>query len=181
MTNPTAQLETATFGGGCFWCTEAIFQQLQGVEQVVSGYSGGQMLNPDYRSVCTGSTGHAEVIQIQFDPRQISYRDLVSIHLATHDPTTLNRQGADRGTQYRSVIFTHSPEQQAHAQQVIQEIQANFDEPIVTQVLPAETFYAAEDYHQNYYQSNPSAGYCQAVINPKLSKARALFRDNLKT
>lgn len=180
MTNPTAQLETATFGGGCFWCTEAIFQQLQGVEQVVSGYSGGQMLNPDYRSVCTGSTGHAEVIQIQFDPHQISYRDLVSIHLATHDPTTLNRQGADRGTQYRSVIFTHSPEQQIAAQQVLTEMQANFEAPIVTQIMPATTFYAAEDYHQNYYQNNPQAGYCQAVINPKLSKARALFRDNLK-
>lgn len=180
MTNPTAQLETATFGGGCFWCTEAIFQQLQGVEQVISGYSGGQMLNPDYRSVCTGSTGHAEVIQIQFDPRQISYRDLVSIHLATHDPTTLNRQGTDRGTQYRSVIFTHTPEQQITAQQVLTEMQANFDAPIVTQIMPATTFYAAEDYHQNYYQSNPQAGYCQAVINPKLSKARALFRDNLK-
>ncbi|MFZ1387897.1 MAG: peptide-methionine (S)-S-oxide reductase MsrA [Thiolinea sp.] len=173
------QLETATFGGGCFWCTEAVFQQLRGVESVVSGYSGGQMLNPDYRSVCNGTTGHAEVIQIEFDPTQISYADLLRIHLATHDPTTLNRQGADRGTQYRSVIFTHSPEQQATAQAVVQEMQANFDESIVTQVVPAETFYAAEDYHQNYYRSNPGAGYCQAVINPKLSKARALFKQYL--
>lgn len=173
------QLETATFGGGCFWCTEAVFQQLRGVESVVSGYSGGQMLNPDYRSVCNGTTGHAEVIQIEFDPTQISYADLLRIHLATHDPTTLNRQGADRGTQYRSVIFTHSPEQQATAQAVVQEMQANFDEPVVTQIVPAETFYAAEDYHQNYYRSNPGAGYCQAVINPKLSKARALFKQYL--
>lgn len=173
------QLETATFGGGCFWCTEAVFQQLRGVESVVSGYSGGQMLNPDYRSVCNGTTGHAEVIQIEFDPTQISYADLLRIHLATHDPTTLNRQGADRGTQYRSVIFTHSAEQQATAQAVVQEMQANFDESIVTQVVPAETFYAAEDYHQDYYRSNPGAGYCQAVINPKLSKARALFKQYL--
>lgn len=173
-------LETATFGGGCFWCTEAVFQPLQGVESVVSGYSGGQLLNPDYRSVCSGKTGHAEVIQMQFNPAQISYADLVRIHLATHDPTTLNRQGADRGTQYRSVIFTHSPEQQATAQQVLTAMQANFDDPIVTQVMPAEIFYPAEDYHQNYYRSNPYAGYCQAVINPKLSKVRALFRERLK-
>lgn len=172
-------LETATFGGGCFWCTEAVFQQLRGVENVVSGYSGGQMLNPDYRSVCNGTTGHAEVIQIQFDPAQISYADLLRIHWATHDPTTLNRQGADRGTQYRSVIFTHSTEQQTMAQAVMQEMQANFDEPMVTQIVAAETFYAAEDYHQNYYRSNPNAGYCQAVINPKLSKARALFKQYL--
>lgn len=174
-----AQLETATFGGGCFWCTEAVFQSLRGVESVMSGYSGGQMLNPDYRNVCNGTTGHAEVIQIQFDPTQISYADLLRIHLATHDPTSLNRQGADRGTQYRSVIFTHSAEQQATAQQVIAEMQENFDDPIVTQVMPAETFYAAEDYHQNYYRSNPSAGYCQAVINPKLNKVRDFFQQYL--
>lgn len=167
-----SHFETATLGGGCFWCTEAVFQLLRGVEQVVSGYSGGHLLNPDYRSVCNGNTGHAEVIQIQFDPTQISYADLIRIHLATHDPTTLNRQGADRGTQYRSVIFTQSAEQQAIAQQVVAEMQANFAEPIVTQIVPAETFYAAEDYHQNYYRSNPGAGYCQAVISPKLSKVR---------
>lgn len=175
----TSSLETATFGGGCFWCTEAVFQQLRGVEQVVSGYSGGHLLNPDYRSVCNGTTGHAEVIQLQFDPKQISYADLLRIHLATHDPTTLNRQGADRGTQYRSVIFTHSAEQQATAHTIVAEMQANFDDPIVTQIVPAETFYAAEDYHQNYYRSNPNAGYCQAVINPKLTKARALFKQYL--
>ncbi|TXH67071.1 MAG: peptide-methionine (S)-S-oxide reductase MsrA [Thiothrix sp.] len=175
----TASLEIATFGGGCFWCTEAVFQQLRGVEQVVSGYSGGHLLNPDYRSVCNGTTGHAEVIQLHFDPKQISYADLLRIHLATHDPTTLNRQGADRGTQYRSVIFTHSAEQQATAHTVVAEMQANFDDPIVTQIVPAETFYPAEDYHQNYYRSNPSAGYCQAVINPKLTKARALFKQYL--
>lgn len=173
-------LAMATLGGGCFWCTEAVFQQLRGVERVVSGYSGGQILNPDYHSVCNGSTGHAEVIQIHFDPSQISYTDLLRIHLATHDPTTLNRQGADRGTQYRSVIFTHSPEQQATAEQVIKEMQQNFTDPIVTEIAPAETFYAAEDYHQNYYRSNLNAGYCQAVINPKLGKARALFREQLK-
>lgn len=175
----TSPLETASFGGGCFWCTEAIFQELQGIEQVVSGYSGGHLPNPDYRSVCTGKTGHAELVQIQFDPTQISYADLVRIHLATHDPTSLNRQGADRGTQYRSVIFTHSPEQQATAQAVVEEMQANFEAPIVTQITPAETFYPAEDYHQNYYRTNPSAGYCQAVINPKLSKARTLLKQYL--
>lgn len=173
--------EIATFGGGCFWCTEAVFQQLRGVESVVSGYSGGQTLNPDYRSVCNGNTGHAEVIQVKFDPSQISYADLLRIHLATHDPTTLNRQGADRGTQYRSVIFTENAEQQAIAQQVLAEMQSAFDEPIVTQIVPLDKFYKAEDYHQNYYRSNPSAGYCQAVISPKLSKARALFREKLKT
>lgn len=173
------RLETATLGGGCFWCTEAVFQPLRGVETVVSGYSGGQMLNPDYRNVCNGTTGHAEVIQLQFDPSQMSYADVLRIHLATHDPTTLNRQGADRGTQYRSVIFTHSAEQQATAEQVVKEMQANFSEPIVTQVLPAETFYAAEAYHQNYYRSNPGAGYCQVVIHPKLSKVRALFKQYL--
>ena len=172
-------LETATLGGGCFWCTEAVFQPLRGVETVVSGYSGGQMLNPDYRSVCNGTTGHAEVIQLQFDPSQMSYADLLRIHLATHDPTTLNRQGADRGTQYRSVIFTHSAEQQATAEHVVKEMQANFSEPIVTQILPAETFYAAEAYHQNYYRLNSGAGYCQVVIHPKLSKVRVLFKQYL--
>lgn len=179
MTNPPLQFETATFGGGCFWCTEAVFQQLRGVEQVISGYSGGQMLNPDYRSVCNGNTGHAEVIQLQFDPNQISYADLLRIHLATHDPTTLNRQGADRGTQYRSVIFTHSPEQHLIAQQVVEEMQAHFADPIVTQLTPAERFYPAEAYHQNYYRTHPEAGYCQVVIHPKLNKARALFRQYL--
>lgn len=172
-------LQTATFGGGCFWCTEAVFQSLRGVHSVVSGYSGGQQPNPDYRSVCTGSTGHAEVIQVQFDPNIISYADLLRIHLATHDPTTLNRQGADRGTQYRSVIFTHDTEQQATADAIKAEMQSAYDAPIVTQIEPLDVFYPAEDYHQNYYHSNPDAGYCMAVIQPKLSKTRALFKQYL--
>lgn len=174
-------LATATFGGGCFWCTEAVFQPLRGVVSVTSGYSGGHLPAPDYRAVCNGTTGHAEVIQVRFDPQAISYADLLYIHLATHDPTTLNRQGADRGTQYRSIIFTQDAEQEAVAKAVIDAMQAQVDQPIVTQVQPATTFYPAEAYHQNYYASNPQAGYCQAVINPKLHKVRALFKDKLKT
>jgi peptide methionine sulfoxide reductase msrA/msrB len=177
---PTTQTETATFGGGCFWCTEAVFQPLRGVLSVVSGYSGGHVDNPGYRAVCSGATGHAEVVQIVFDPTEITYEDLLRIHLATHDPTTPNQQGADRGTQYRSVIFAHNETQDAAARKVIGEMQSAFERPIVTDVQPLATFYPAEDYHQNYYNTNPGAGYCQAVINPKLKKARELFKAKLR-
>ncbi len=172
--------ETATFGGGCFWCTEAVFQQLRGVLSVESGYSGGHLENPSYRAVCDGTTGHAEVIQIIFDPGQLIYSDLLRIHLSTHNPTTLNQQGPDRGTQYRSIILAHSDEQQKTAQSVIQEMQEAFDKPVVTEIKPFEKFYKAEAYHQDYYGKNSNAGYCQAVINPKLGKFRALFKDKLK-
>ena len=174
--------ELATFGGGCFWCLEATFELLQGVDKVVSGYAGGQMPTPDYHSVCTGETGHAEVVQIAFDPAVISYRELLDVFFATHDPTTLNRQGADVGTQYRSAIFYHSPEQKAEAQRRIAELSAEnvFGRPIVTEVVPLETFYPAEDYHQGYYRGNPHQGYCQAVIAPKVAKLRKGFAAKLK-
>ena len=170
----------ATFGGGCFWCTEAIFKQLVGVIEVCSGYSGGQRENPDYQQVCSGATGHAEVVQITFDPTRISYADLVRLHLSSHDPTTLNRQGADQGTQYRSVIFTHDDAQSAEARQVIADMQALFTAPIVTEVQPFTAFYKAESYHQDYYARNPDAGYCRMVIAPKLNKFRQQFMDKLR-
>jgi len=173
-------LSLATFGGGCFWCTEAIFKQLAGVIEVCSGYSGGQRVNPDYRQVCSGATGHAEVVQITFDPTLISYVDLVRLHLASHDPTTLNRQGADQGTQYRSVIFTHDEVQASEARQVIADMQDLFSAPIVTEVRPFTTFYKAEPYHQDYYAMNPDAGYCRMVIAPKLKKFRTQFMDKLR-
>jgi peptide-methionine (S)-S-oxide reductase len=171
------QREFATFGGGCFWCLEAIFEMLQGVDKVVSGYTGGHMDNPDYRSVCTGQTGHAEVVQITFDPAVASYRELLDVFFGTHDPTTLNRQGADVGTQYRSAIFYHSPQQKEEAERRIAELNAEriFDRPIVTEVVPLEKFYPAEDYHQGYYRANPEQGYCQAVIAPKVAKLRKLL------
>ena len=175
-----ALLTTATFGGGCFWCTHAIFNQVQGVVSVQSGYSGGHGENPSYRAVCNGTTGHAEVVQMMFDPGQISYADLLRIHLSTHNPTTLNQQGPDRGTQYRSLILAHTDQQKKLAEDVINELQTAFDTPIVTEIKPFEVFYAAEAYHQDYYQKNSNAGYCQAVINPKLSKFRMLFKENLK-
>ena len=170
-------METATFGGGCFWCLEAVFEDLVGVEKSVSGYAGGAGANPTYRDVCSGTTGHAEVVQLTFDPAKISYRQLLEIFFATHDPTTLNRQGADAGTQYRSVIFTHSPEQEATAKALMQEFDGMniWSRPIVTEVTPLPTFYPAEAYHQGYYSQNPSAGYCQAVVAPKLAKFRKLF------
>jgi len=170
----------ATFGGGCFWCTEAIFQQLAGVSRVESGYSGGEIANPTYQAVCTGQTGHAEVVQITFDQTVISYADLVRIHLSTHNPTTHNQQGADRGTQYRSIILAYDAEQDAVARQVIEEMASAYDDPIVTEVQPLETFYTAEDNHQDYYVSNPRKPYCNAVISPKLQKFRELFREKLK-
>ncbi|MBS0000204.1 MAG: bifunctional methionine sulfoxide reductase B/A protein [Cyclobacteriaceae bacterium] len=170
----------ATFGGGCFWCTEAIFQQLEGVLKVESGYSGGKVVNPTYREVCSGLTGHAEVVQVIFDPSKISYEDLVRIHLATHDPTLMNRQGGDVGTQYRSIILTHSPEQERSANDIIREMQPSFERNIVTEVKPLDVFYRAEQHHQNYFLNNPDGGYCTAVISPKLEKFRKLFHEKLK-
>ncbi|MEZ5535691.1 MAG: bifunctional methionine sulfoxide reductase B/A protein [Thiolinea sp.] len=173
------QLETATFGGGCFWCTEAMFQKLRGVHSVESGYSGGDAKTADYKAVCSGTTDHAEVIQVLFDPDEISYADLLEVHMLTHDPTTLNQQGADKGTQYRSVIFAHDEEQRRIAEETLKKLQDEYDQPIVTEVVPFEAFYKAEDYHQNYYEQNSGAGYCQVVIGPKLAKFRALFGDKL--
>ncbi|MCK7589041.1 peptide-methionine (S)-S-oxide reductase MsrA [Subsaxibacter sp. CAU 1640] len=175
-------IETATFGGGCFWCTEAVFQQVKGVEKVVSGYSGGKVPGkPTYREVCSGLTGHAEVVQITFNSRVISYKELVEIFLTTHDPTTLNRQGADVGTQYRSVIYFHNDSQKELAKQTIDELSKYFDKPIVTELSALEKFHEAEDYHQNYYQNNETQGYCSFVITPKLAKLRKLYADKLKT
>ena len=175
------KLEFATFGGGCFWCTEAVFQQVKGVESIVSGYSGGNAPGkPTYREVCSGLTGHAEVIQITFDPTLISYEDLVIIFMTTHDPTTLNRQGGDVGTQYRSVIYYHNEIQKQFAESVIKEIQSYFDDPIVTEINPIGIFYEAEEYHQNYYANNQTQGYCSYVITPKLAKLRKLHADKLK-
>lgn len=173
--------ETATLGGGCFWCLEAVFEELKGVESVVSGYSGGKVQNPSYEQVCTGQTGHAEVVQVTFDPALISYQDLLHVYFTIHDPTTLNQQGPDVGTQYRSVIFYHSPEEQAVAAQVIREITDSqiWNQPLVTIVAPLEVFYPAEAYHQHYYQRNPNQGYCQAIIAPKLAKFRAKFMEKL--
>ncbi|MBN2654222.1 MAG: peptide-methionine (S)-S-oxide reductase MsrA [Nitrospirae bacterium] len=165
-------IETATFGGGCFWCTEAIFKMVKGVHSVESGYCGGSAPDPSYRDVCSGDTGHAEVVQLTYDSDIVTYADLVRLHLLSHDPTTLNRQGADRGTQYRSVIFTHDDEQEKIAKQIIAELQPEFNSPIVTEVKPSEKFYKAEQYHQNYYENNPDAGYCRMVIEPKVNRFR---------
>ena len=172
----------ATLGGGCFWCTEAALLQLRGVHRIVSGYAGGQTERPDYESICTGRTGHAEVVQIHFDPLQIDYRTLLEAFFAIHDPTTLNRQGNDVGTQYRSVIFTHSTEQDATAKALIAELTAEqvWTQPIVTAVLPAPTFWPAEDYHQDYFANNPFQPYCQAVVSPKVAKLRKVFSRHLK-
>ena len=166
--------ETATLAGGCFWCLEAVFERLKGVKDVVSGYTGGHVTDPTYRQVCSGMTGHAEAVQVTYDPEVISYTDLLEIFFTIHDPTTMNRQGPDHGTQYRSAIFTHNLEQELEARQVIGQFTRDglFDEPIVTEVVPLETFYPAEDYHQEYYQRNPNQPYCSAVITPKLAKLR---------
>ncbi len=175
-------LETATLGAGCFWCVEAVFDDLKGVEDVVSGYSGGEVKNPTYRDVCSGSTGHAEVIQIKFNPQEISFRDILRVFFTVHDPTTLNRQGADIGTQYRSAIFYHSPEQKQIAHEVIEEITAErlYDNPIVTEITEFTNFYPAEDYHQEYFANNPTQPYCAAVVAPKVRKFREKFADRLK-
>lgn len=174
--------ELATLGGGCFWCLEAVYDQLKGVISVESGYMGGSVLNPTYESICTGRTGHAEVIQITFDPSLISFRELLEIFFATHDPTTLNQQGNDIGTQYRSAIFYHSPEQKQTAEEVMAQLTREeiFSSPIVTKVVQAETFYMAEAYHQEYFIRNPSQPYCAYLISPKLAKFRKQFTEKLK-
>lgn len=175
-------LEVATLGGGCFWCLEPLYDQLRGVTDVVSGYSGGQVAEPTYEQVCTGRTGHAEVVQVTFDPSVITYRQILEVFFTVHDPTTLNRQGADVGPQYRSVIFYHSPEQKATAGQVIADLTAKklWDRRIVTEVTPFEVFYPAEEYHQEYFAHNPNQGYCQLVIAPKVVKFRKEYLADLK-
>lgn len=175
-------LAIATFGNGCFWCTEAIFQQLKGVETVLPGYTGGTVKNPSYREVCNGTTGHAEAIQITYDPKVISYRELLDVFFYTHDPTTLNRQGADVGTQYRSAIFYHNKEQEADAKNIIAQLteEGVYNNPIVTEVTAIDVFYNAEDYHVNYYNNNKNQGYCRAVINPKLDKFMKKYASKTK-
>ena len=173
--------EVATLGGGCFWCLDAAFRQLEGVEKVESGYAGGQVANPTYRDVCTGATGHAEVVQVTFDPSVISYRDLLGVFFTIHDPTTKDRQGADVGPQYRSIVLYHSPEQRDTAEQVIEELNRNqvWDNAVVTEVAPLTAFYPAERYHQDYYANNPGQPYCQIVIAPKVAKVRKAYFDRL--
>ena len=174
--------EVATFGAGCFWCTEAVFLNVKGVTKVESGYSGGKVKNPSYQDVCTGQTGHAEVTQITFDPKVISFEGMLEVFWNTHDPTTLNRQGADEGTQYRSVVFYHSEEQKKVAEAYKKQLEAShvFKSPIVTEISPFSIFYGAEDYHQNYYALNPNQGYCQYVIRPKVEKFKKQFASKLK-
>jgi peptide-methionine (S)-S-oxide reductase len=174
--------DIATLAGGCFWCLEAVFKDLRGVEQVVSGYIGGSTPNPTYQQVCSGMTGHAEAVRLTFDPQVVSFRELLEVFFTIHDPTTLNRQGADVGTQYRSAIYYHSPEQQATAAEVIAGLNAAdlWDAPIVTEVTAAPEFYPAEDYHQDYFERNPAQGYCRAVVAPKVAKFRSKFLAKLK-
>lgn len=174
--------ETATLAGGCFWCLDAVYREMEGVRFVTAGYAGGDDPDPTYKEVCTGQTGHAEAVQVVFDPRVTSYRELLAVFFTVHDPTTLNRQGADVGTQYRSAIFTQSPEQEKAAREVIAELEREqvYSRPVVTQVGPLEKFHPAEDHHQDYYRKNPTQGYCRAVINPKLDKFREHFADKRK-
>ncbi len=176
------KLETATFGAGCFWCTEAVFQQLKGVHRVVSGYIGGSVPNPTYEQVCTGQTGHAEGIEIHFDPAVITYRELLEAFWLTHDPTTLNRQGADVGTQYRSAVFYHSPEQQKEAESLKQQLNDSnaFGKPVVTEITAASKFYSAEQYHQNYFNDNQRQPYCARIIRPKVDKVREVFKEKVQ-
>ncbi len=175
-------LQIATLAGGCFWCLEAVYDEIKGVESVESGYSGGMVVNPSYRDVCTGMTGHAEAVQVTFDPSVVSYKDLLNVFFAVHDPTSLNRQGADVGTQYRSAIFFHNEEQKTTAEQLIKDLneQHIWDRPIVTEVRPFDKFYMAEGYHQEYYANNPYQPYCMAVVAPKVAKFRKHFMDMLK-
>ncbi len=182
LSGVTIRSEIATFGAGCFWCLESALNQLNGVEQALSGYMGGHTQNPDYRSICTGTTGHAEVVQVRFNPEQISFTELCQVFFALHDPTQLNRQGNDVGTQYRSAVFYHTPEQADIAQTIINQLQEQqrFEQPIVTEISPASTFYPAEDYHQGYFLQNPSQGYCQFVVAPKMAKFRQLFSQLIK-
>ena len=177
----SSQREVATLGGGCFWCLDAIYRQLRGVEKVESGYAGGTKPNPSYREVCGGNTGHAEVVQITYDPSLISYRDLLDVFFTVHDPTTQDRQGADMGTQYRSIVLTHSDEQARIAREAIADVTAEkiWDDPIVTQIRPLETFYPAERYHQDYFANNPNQPYCQVVIEPKVAKFRRKYLERL--
>lgn len=177
---PTGTTEIATLGGGCFWCVEAFFQDLKGVSKVESGYSGGPMDNPSYEAVCGGRTGHAEVIQVTFDPAVISFQNILEVFFTVHDPTTLNRQGNDSGTQYRSVIYYHSPEQKAVADQAKIAAKAIWDDPIVTEITSFDKFFKAEGYHQNYYKTNPNQPYCSIVIAPKVSKFRKLYQEKLQ-
>jgi peptide-methionine (S)-S-oxide reductase len=179
----SSEKEMATLGGGCFWCLEAVYDQLRGVESVESGYMGGKNANPSYEAVCMGNTGHAEVVQISFDPEVVSYTEILEIFFSTHDPTTFNRQGNDVGTQYRSAVFYHSPEQKTLAENTIATFTRDkvFDRPIVTEVVPAGPFYIAEEYHQEYFVRNPSQPYCTFLINPKLAKFRKQFAEKLKT
>jgi peptide-methionine (S)-S-oxide reductase len=178
-----AGVQKATFGGGCFWCTEAVFQRLKGVRSVVSGYSGGSVKDPTYHEVCSGSTGHAEVIQVTYDPRVISFEGLLEVFWQTHDPTTLNRQGPDFGTQYRSVIFYHSEDQKKLAEKYKRKLDASgaFKAPIVTEIAPFAAFYPAEKYHQNFFANNPNHGYCAALIRPKVEKFTKAFKDKVRT
>jgi peptide-methionine (S)-S-oxide reductase len=180
--NPNMVLEIATFAGGCFWCTEAVFQVLEGVESVVSGYLGGQTVRPTYKEICTGTTGHAEAVQITFDTNKVSFADLLSIFFATHDPTTLNRQGNDVGTQYRSEVFYHNDSQKVIAEDCINllALSKKFSQPIVTKISASTVFYPAEAYHQNYYNQNKTQGYCSFVIAPKMEKLQQYFSSNLK-
>jgi peptide-methionine (S)-S-oxide reductase len=177
----TTDAEQATFGSGCFWCTEAVFQRLKGVKSIVSGYSGGGVKDPTYEQICTGTTGHAEVIQVTFDPRVVTFPELLEVFWRSHDPTTRNRQGNDVGPQYRSAIFYHSERQKQLAERYKQKIDAAhvFGSPVVTEVVPFELFYPAEQYHQNYYNDNPRQGYCRVVIQPKVEKLKAVFKDRL--
>ena len=174
--------QVATLAGGCFWCLEAVFEQLRGVGEITSGYSGGHTPNPTYQSVCTGATGRAEVVQVEFDSDEISYRDLLGVFFTLHDPTTLDRQGGDVGTQYRSAIFYHDEEQRRTAEDLVKELEAEhvFDDPIVTKIEPLVAFYPAEEYHREYYRRNPNQPYCRAVIAPKVAKLRTKFLQRLK-
>jgi peptide-methionine (S)-S-oxide reductase len=180
--NGSSRTEVATLGGGCFWCLEAVYQELRGVEKIESGYSGGDVPNPTYRQVCSETTGHAEVVQVTFDPDDVSYRDILEVYFTIHDPTTLNRQGADVGTQYRSVIFYHTDEQKRVAEEVISDLETEgiWNSPIVTEVAPFDEFYVAEDYHQNYFRNNGFQPYCQVIIAPKVAKFRKQHLERLK-
>ena len=178
----TMESEQATFGGGCFWCLEPVYLDIEGVNKVVSGYSGGPNPNPTYQEICTGRSGHAEVVQITYNPKKISFKELIEVFFVIHDPTTLNRQGNDAGTQYRSVIFYHSMEQKKVSEEIIRFLEGEsvFPNPIVTEITELEAFYEAEEYHQNYYAKNPNQGYCRVVIAPKVSKFRKQFMNKLK-
>ncbi|MDX2189664.1 MAG: peptide-methionine (S)-S-oxide reductase MsrA [Bacteroidota bacterium] len=175
-------LDTATLGAGCFWCVEAVFQQMEGVEKIASGYMGGSKANPTYKEVCTGNTGHAEVVQVYYDPKKTTFKDILEVFFQTHDPTTLNRQGNDVGTQYRSAIFYHNEEQKKIATEIKTQLNASgaYDKPIVTEIVPESKFYIAEDYHQNYYNDNSAQPYCYYVVKPKVDKFKKVFKDKIK-